>query len=535
MKFTAKTIFILIVLLSVIAIINYFSFSNRKEELNLYQAARGEIYQKVAEIGTVTQGEEISLTFDSAGRIKEVGVKTGDIVKRGQFLARIDDSQIRNQLEESMANLQIVRAEQKKLITGATEEEVRASETKVENAQNSLQIELNKLENVKKQAEQGVEDAYENAIDTIEDAHLYSYNSLITITSLSNSYFSDNSLDALNFRSNQAAINRAVEAMDASLRELKSNYTNEDIDLAIETFRKELDEIKERLTEIKTITEKFLYRDVISSAEKTLIDTHRSNINSAHSVVTTTEQNISSTKLTNRINIDNAEAAVTVAQDALKIAQDNLILITTEPRIEDIESSQAKIDSAQAKVRILEKQLEDTVLKSPVNGQIARVDKSAGEVVQSTAVIMIILPESPFEIETDIYEEEIIKVAVGNIAEIRLVALPEKVFQGRVASIDPAERLKDGVVYYRTIIVFEEEAPETVKTGMTADVEIITQIEEDILIVSKNAIQKRKGRIIVEVFKDDLIEERAVEVGIRGDDMVEIVSGLEAGEMVVIR
>ena len=55
--------------------------------------------------------------------------------------------------------------------------------------------------------------------------------------------------------------------------------------------------------------------------------------------------------------------------------------------------------------------------------------------------------------------------------------------------------------------------------------------------VHRDAVQRIEGRTIVEVFKDEIIEEREVQIGIRGsDNMVEIISGeLEEGEKIILR
>ena len=128
-----------------------------------------------------------------------------------------------------------------------------------------------------------------------------------------------------------------------------------------------------------------------------------------------------------------------------------------------------------------------------------------------------------------------IKINPGDSVEISLVAFPKKTFQGKIISINPAEKIIDRVVYYETFIGFED-VLENIMPGMTADIIIKVNFKKDVLIVHRDAIQRRNGRRIVELFKDGLIEEREIEIGARGiDNMEEIVSGLNQGDKVLIR
>ena len=151
-----------------------------------------------------------------------------------------------------------------------------------------------------------------------------------------------------------------------------------------------------------------------------------------------------------------------------------------------------------------------------------------------TESIITLLPASPYKIEVDIYEEDIVKMKIGNKVEILLIALPSEIFEGQIISIDPAEELIDGVVYYTVTVNFDK-TPEGIRPGMTVDLIIKTALKEDVLIVPGDAIEKKDGKNIVQVFQDNQAEERKIEIGLIGsDDIIEILSGLAEGEKVII-
>jgi len=104
----------------------------------------------------------------------------------------------------------------------------------------------------------------------------------------------------------------------------------------------------------------------------------------------------------------------------------------------------------------------------------------------------------------------------------------------KVTGIDPAEKMIGGVVYYEVNIIFEEEI-EGIKPGMTADIEIEVELKENVIAIPKEALKRRSGNRVVMVRNGKKIEERVVEIGIEGDDYVEILSGLAEGEEIIIR
>jgi len=149
-----------------------------------------------------------------------------------------------------------------------------------------------------------------------------------------------------------------------------------------------------------------------------------------------------------------------------------------------------------------------------------------------TEPVVSFLPDKPLQVEVDIYEEDIVHVNVGDSVNIVLAAFPDQGFEGIVVSIKPSEKLIGGVVYYEVIIDFVNTISE-MKPGMTADVIIRTDIKENVLTISKNVLIKENGKATVKILKGENVEEKEIEIGLVGDSLVEIISGLEQGEEVI--
>ncbi|MBU3964309.1 efflux RND transporter periplasmic adaptor subunit [Patescibacteria group bacterium] len=530
-----KTIIILsIIAILIVAVIIIFA-SRNGNTYDFYTVTKGDVVQEISESGIVKKGDIIPLSFKSIGQIEKIFIKAGDEVSRGTVLAKLNSAQLYIQLQQAKANLALAQAELAKLTAGASVDEVRVAETTVDNAKTTLENEEKDLDNAVLSADNNLKETYDDAFDTLNDSYLKAYNALTTVTSIQGEYFSDTYQYSLEVKAHKDSIQKAQAEMKIFLDEAKLNFTESNIDSALVNFEKNLTYIRDDLTGIRIIIESENYRKTVSSTDKTSLDTQRGYINTAYTNITGDQQSISSAKITNKTNIDIAEASVASAKDALKVAENNLTLVTAGPRSEDINLYQAKLRSAQASVDILENQIYDTNLRSPVDGIVVSVDKLAGETVQATIPIISVLPSEEFEIEVDVYEEDVVKIEENDLVKISLVAFPKEAFEGRVIFIEPTEKLIDGVVYYEVRINFDS-VPDGLKQGMTADVLIIIDSRENILVVSEDAVQKDGDRAMVEIMENGKIKEKEIQIGLEGDnDLIEVIEGLREGEQVIIQ
>ncbi len=533
-KILSKKIIIIIIVIAVLGFIIYsFFVKDGEPEYILEKASMGTVIKEVSETGAVKISEEINLSFRNSGRIDKIYVKVGDNVESGQKLAKLDTSQLYIELSEAQAALEVAQADYNKLLAGSSAEEIKVAETEVLEAQVALDNYKQTLEDVKADAEEDLDQAYEDAFDALDDTYLKIYNTFNVADSIYRSYFTSNDQEGTKVRDNKDIIGQNLNQADIYIDDAKQDSEHDKIDTALSGVKDNLSNVKEALEIIRDMTETALYYDTVSSADKTSLDNHKSYINTEISDITDAQQTISTTKITNETNINSAEADILSAEAALQKAQDKLALEKAGPTQENINLYLAKVKQAQAKVSLLQNKIQETVLKSPDKGQVTEINKREGETVQTTDSVISFLPEGPFQVEVDIYEEDIVSIRIDNFVRISLPAFPDEILEGRVISIDPAEKLIDGIVYYEVNIIFSTER-ENIKPGMTADIVIETDKKENVLIISRAALKKINGEKIVRVFKKGKAEDRKIEIGLEGDEYIEVISGLQEGEQVII-
>jgi HlyD family secretion protein len=533
MKFNKKIIIIFAVALVLIVVI-YFLQKPKAALYKTEKVTRGAITQEIAETGTVKKGEEINLNFKSAGTVAQVFVATGQAVVAGQLLAEMDTRQLEIQLSQARANLSLYRAQFEKLKNGAGVEDISIGRTAVQNAQANLESAQAAFDNARENAEQKMASAYKSASDALSSAYAKAFNALNFANLVQRTYFVPQDDDSIHVWETTQKMAIAADKIKSSLDLSQMSISTGSFDNVLSVSLDQLSVIDNGLRDIRSICEKKAWRDIVTAADKNSLDTHRDYIVAAITAINSSRQNITLQKNTNDSAVNAAQAAVTAASGALKTAQEQLGKTVANPRSEDMAVLEAQIEQAVSQVDLLELQIEDGQLKSPLAGQAAQVNIEAGETVLPSGVsAIVVLPDNPYQVEVDVYEEDVANEKVGNRARITPVAQPDAVYEGSVVSIDPVGKLINGVVYYSTKIGFDA-PPVGLKPEMTADVVIVTAQSDNALLVSEGAVLKNDQGYYVQVLKNGKSEDVLVQVGIKSKGMAQIVSGVGEDAEVII-
>ncbi|MBO3748911.1 HlyD family efflux transporter periplasmic adaptor subunit [Streptosporangiaceae bacterium NEAU-GS5] len=150
----------------------------------------------------------------------------------------------------------------------------------------------------------------------------------------------------------------------------------------------------------------------------------------------------------------------------------------------------------------------------------------------SSSGFMEMLDTKRLQIVGNFTESDVTKLKVGQTATITFDALPGVSANGKVTLIDPNPTTSNNVVEYAATIALSG-VPSTVRLGQTATVTVVVGKSEDALLVPSTAVSSAGGRTTVRVLAGSQQVARTVSVGVQGDAMTEITSGLQEGEQVV--
>ena len=169
----------------------------------------------------------------------------------------------------------------------------------------------------------------------------------------------------------------------------------------------------------------------------------------------------------------NEEQNIAAAQRALDLALSKADVDTAGARVETLIAANASVTSAQAKLQQVADTLTDTAIRAPQAGVITSVDVAVGETVSAVPVITLFSP-TRVTFTTRIPEIDIRKIALDQKATLSFDAHKEDIQTGTITFISPIPVTIDGVAYFEALITLEE-VPNWLRTGMHADVSIITQ------------------------------------------------------------
>jgi len=139
-------------------------------------------------------------------------------------------------------------------------------------------------------------------------------------------------------------------------------------------------------------------------------------------------------------------------------------------------------------------------------------------------------------LEVYLDETDLDKVAVGYEADVTFDALPDNIYTGKVIRVDPGLVTVSNVQAIKILVLLDENQIDkntTLPVGLNASVDIIAGRVENAVLIPVEALRDLgDGEYGVFVVNNGELEFRSVEVGLMDVTTVEIVSGLEAGEVV---
>ena len=202
------------------------------------------------------------------------------------------------------------------------------------------------------------------------------------------------------------------------------------------------------------------------------------------------------------------------------------------------------VESAQLSLRRAQEALEDYTITSPISGTVIEKNFKAGDKMDGmeAGALAVIYDLSALELELRVSELDIGSVQPGQEVVITAEALPGETFTGRVERVSINGSTADGFTTYPVTILLEDFGG--LNPGMNVSADIIISRTEDALCVPVEAVDS-SGAVLVAgpgVLTEDgsavadlsKAERREVTLGAGDEDYVEITSGLEEGELVLV-
>lgn len=451
---------------------------------------RGELQATVTASGNVESGAIANLQPGGGGVVTEVLVTTGQSVKQGDQLVRLDDTDAQAQLESALVGLRSAEASLTTATQGRTGTEREADAAGIALAEQNL-----------KNAERAVTNARDNlALVKSQQAELVA--------------------------AAQDAVTRAVQAVEddqEQLAALKEQLAGVDpVDTAAVTA------LEGQIAQL----------DAELSAQVAARDSAKVALAQANRTRDTAQLQAEQGVTTQVGSRDAAKKTLTQQKATVAVNQQG-------PKQGNVDSAEAQVESAQLQVETARRAVEETVLLAPFDGVVSTINAVVGQPATgsasgsatgttstgSTGLVVLVAPDQ-LRVNASIAEADATSVQAGQPVVVNLPASGTDI-AGTVSSIDIQSTLTNNVVQYLTTVSLTD-PPAEVRVGQTASLSIITGSLEGVLFVPTSAITREGATAYVTRLADSVTERVEVRTGLIGTTGTEIVSGLEEGDEVVL-
>jgi len=231
------------------------------------------------------------------------------------------------------------------------------------------------------------------------------------------------------------------------------------------------------------------------------------------------------------LGLGSADAARTAEHDR-RVAGSNV-----ELRKAQLAAAQGALAAAELTVQDAELRLKETSIFAPISGTILDIAVEKGTLVSSALTnvsggtsLMTVADLSDLRIVGLIDEAQISRVVPEQRVDIRVDAYPERVFQGVVDRVSPLGTETSSIVTFDVEIRIVDEHASLLRSGMSADVEIVTVEQKDVLLVPLASVQSKNKKRSVTLASG---EERPIKTGATDGTQMIVVDGLSEGDKVL--
>jgi HlyD family secretion protein len=477
---------IIIPLIIIIAVILFFVLRSDKPEYEFAEVKRGDVVQEIEVSGELKTIFELNLSFQNSGQVSYLPIKEGQKIRSGQLLAQLNLGELNAKEAEAQANLAATQADLNKLLF--------STQTSLGNAyDDSLpEIEKSRLRSI-------------DSIDTL--------NKLFETTGLIKSKYQNNNIQLrINLTDNYAAAKAALEEVRNLANKTSLTQTPKTIDEALMIIPQKMEVIRSALENARDFKQTVLTTSEVSSTDiNTLLDdisTAAANLNIALIALIDARQEVEAQKTNNQESAKQAE----------------------------IEAAEAKIEKAEAALNLIRAQISNSQILAPLSGTISEIEIELGEYASPNTPAITLISSEDYKIEANVPESDITQIQKDQKVTINFDALLNETFEGHVELIKPRGKAVEGVIYYQTVILIDQQDAR-LKPGMSADISFDLPSRYDVLTLPQRAIFEKAEQSYVRILdENEKIQEVFVKIGLIGTNgFTEIIEGINEGQSVIVR
>ncbi len=192
----------------------------------------------------------------------------------------------------------------------------------------------------------------------------------------------------------------------------------------------------------------------------------------------------------------------------------------------------SRFESMQAAIALKQRELKDTKIFAPFAGTMGARNVSSGQVIKKDTVLGTLVDLNPVKVEVNVPERFLSLLKLDQTIELRVAAFPGRTFKGQVYFIAPQVDTTTRTALVKAKI---PNAEGVLKPGMFANLDLTLQLRDAAVVVPEPAIMVNADKAMLYAVDNDMNAQlRFVKLGVRSAGVVEILQGVEAGQLVIV-
>ena len=446
---------------------------------------RGNFQMTIRATGNLEPLLDVEVKSNVEGEVIELLVDDGDYVEKDAILVRLDPELYQEEEKQAQAD-------------------VKAAEAQLMQSKLNIELKKERLNSDKTQREAAVRIAKAN-LETTKAESLTRISSAETdIQSTKNLLEQDNiSLEQAKISLEQAKLSLAEYETSLNSSKVSLDSAKSELDRNTELHAQELvsqqvlEDAQTRYANANTQHENAKKRvesqkQTIVSQQRT-IEARKTGIKTREAQLQYQELNLEHLKKTrqkaeeeSQIRLDNSKTQL----QELLLTIDNEKLLTEQSRV----SADANLLRRESSLKNQKERLEWTTITAPMSGTVTQLEIEEGEIVTSgrsafsqSPPIMTIADLSKMVVKTFINEVDMERLEINQSAVIKIDAFQTSKYDGRVYEISPSGQQQDNIISFEVMIEVLDSSGK-IKPGMSADVDIITYEEKNVLLLPLDAV-----------------------------------------------
>lgn len=472
------------------------------QEGEVVTAFIGDLSASASASGKVLPQREATLSLETAGRVETIYVQSGSAVEAGEVLVQLETADLNFAVASAAQALAIQEANLAELKAPATEAEIQAAEAQVASAQAQLQ-----------RLQEGPRP--EEVAATEANVRAAAANIQSSAERLDQAQAGPGESEIASARVNLAQAEAQQKNVELAWDQAQTDEARADLTVANEALAAAQAQLNA----------------LLEGADPNAVEAAQANLAAA-----VAQRDAAQAQL-DQLQNGSTDAQIAAAEAQVAQAQANLDSLRTGPTDEEIEIAEAQVEQARLSLSEAEEALAKASLEVPFDGVVTEVLVAEGEFASGPAVEMIDMDS--LEVVLSVDEIDIGNLEIGQPATVTLETWPDEEIESEVRAIAPSPdtgpNASSALISYEVrLSLGQTDLP--VRSGMTANAQLLTAQREDVLLVPNRAItaDRQTGRFYVNLVRGEEIEEVEVTIGLRDNQYTQITSGLAEGDQLQI-